>query len=177
MGHGGGQHEKAPGMVARARRFAGEGGFAVAVVDAPGHGDRPRDTAFNRVAAANRARMEAGEPVSALVADLHRMMAEQSVPEWRRVLDALHGHVGAGPVGYWGVSMGCGLGVPFVAAEPRVRAAVLGLGPVHAAGGAVAGVTGVRTRQRAAVLHPSPGVSEVPEVVVPLDTRKDGVDG
>lgn len=26
------------------------------------------------------------------------------------------------------MSLGCGLGVPFVAAEPRVRAAVLGLG-------------------------------------------------
>ncbi len=31
-------------------------------------------------------------------------------------------------MGYWGISLGCGLGVPFVAAEPRVRAAVLGLG-------------------------------------------------
>ncbi|MGV9777468.1 hypothetical protein [Streptosporangium sp. NPDC003464] len=41
-------------------------------------------------------------------------------------------HVGAGPVGYWGVSLGCGLGVPSVAAEPRVRAAVLGLGGVAA---------------------------------------------
>lgn len=37
-------------------------------------------------------------------------------------------HVGAGPLGYGGGSLGCGLGVPFVAAEPRVRAAVLGQG-------------------------------------------------
>jgi dienelactone hydrolase len=37
-------------------------------------------------------------------------------------------HVGASVVGYWGMSMGCGFGVPFVAADPRVRAAVLGLG-------------------------------------------------
>jgi dienelactone hydrolase len=46
------------------------------------------------------------------------------------VLDAVQElpYVGAAPVGYWGVSLGCGLGVPFVAAEPRVRAAVLGLG-------------------------------------------------
>jgi hypothetical protein len=35
--------------------------------------------------------------------------------------------VGAGPVGYWGVSMGTRYGVPLVAAEPRIRAAVLGL--------------------------------------------------
>jgi cephalosporin-C deacetylase-like acetyl esterase len=33
-------------------------------------------------------------------------------------------------VGYWGVSLGSGLGLPFVAAEPRVRAAVLGTSPV-----------------------------------------------
>lgn len=57
-------------------------------------------------------------------------MARRTVPEWQAVLDAVQrlDHVGAGPVGYWGVSLGCGLGVPFVAAEPRVRAAVLGLG-------------------------------------------------
>jgi hypothetical protein len=57
------------------------------------------------------------------------LIAGQSVPEWRAVLDAVQelDHVGAGPVGYWGLSLGCGLGVPFVAAEPRVRAAVLGL--------------------------------------------------
>jgi toxin FitB len=28
-------------------------------------------------------------------------------------------YAGAGPVGDWGVSLGCGLGVPFVAAEPH----------------------------------------------------------
>jgi len=131
MGHGGGQHKKAPGVVARARRFAGEGGFAVAAVDVPGHGDRPKDEELNRIATENRARMAAGEPVTALIAGFHELVARQTVPEWQKALDALQElHVGAGPVGYWGVSMGCGLGVPFVAAEPRVRAAVLGLGSV-----------------------------------------------
>lgn len=63
-------------------------------------------------------------------------MARRTVPEWREVLDAVQrlDHVGAGPVGYWGVSLGCGLGVPFVAAEPRVRAAVLGLGGLSVPG-------------------------------------------
>ena len=42
LGHGGGQHSKAPGVVARARRYVTVGGFAVATIDAPGHGDRPR---------------------------------------------------------------------------------------------------------------------------------------
>lgn len=74
--------------------------------------------------------MEAGEDVGPLIAALHAIAAEQTVPEWRAVVTAAQelDHVGTGPVGYWGVSMGCGLGVPFVAAEPRVRAAVFGLG-------------------------------------------------
>src|SRR5262249_59462342 len=47
----------------------------------------------------------------------------------------------AGLAGCWGVSLGCGLGVPFVAAEPRVRAAVLGLGGALASAGAAARIT------------------------------------
>ena len=35
--------------------------------------------------------------------------------------------MGDGPLGYWGLSMGTLFGVPFVAAEPRVQVAVLGL--------------------------------------------------
>jgi len=35
--------------------------------------------------------------------------------------------VGDGPLGYWGLSMGTMLGIPFVAATPDVRVAVLGL--------------------------------------------------
>ncbi len=134
MGHGGGQHKKAPGVVARARRFVAECGFAVAAVDVPGHGDRPTDEEYNRIATENQARVEAGADLAPLLADFHTLVARQTVPEWRAALDAVQdlGHVGAGPVGYWGVSLGCGLGVPFIAAEPRVRAAVLGLGGAQA---------------------------------------------
>ena len=129
MGHGGGQHKKAPGIVARARRFVAECGFAVAAVDVPGHGDRPKDEEYDRIMTGNQARAAAGAELAPLIAGFHALVARQTVPEWRAVLDAVQelGHVGAGPVGYWGVSMGCGLGLPFVAAEPRVRAAVLGL--------------------------------------------------
>ena len=35
--------------------------------------------------------------------------------------------VGDGPLGYWGLSMGTMLGLPFVATTPAVRCAVLGL--------------------------------------------------
>jgi dienelactone hydrolase len=130
MGHGGGQHKKAPDVAARAHRFVAGGGFAVAAVDVPGHGDRPTDEQYDRIATQNQARVAAGEDLAPLIAGFQALVARQTVPEWRTVLDAVQelDYVGAGPVGYWGVSLGCGLGVPFVAAEPRVRAAVLGLG-------------------------------------------------
>ena len=143
MGHGGGQHKKAPGLVTLARRFVAECGFAVVAADVPGHGDRPEDEQYSRIAAENQARVEAGEELAPLIAGFQALVARQTVPEWRTVLDAVRqlGGVGAGPVGYWGVSLGCGLGVPFVAAEPRVRAAVLGLGGALASAEAAARIT------------------------------------
>jgi dienelactone hydrolase len=130
IGHGGGHHKKHPSVVHRAHRFVTDLGAAVVSVDAPSHGDRPPHPVLNRIATENQALIEAGAEVAPLVAALQRLAADHAVPEWRAVLDAVQelGHVGAGPVGYWGVSLGCGLGVPFVAAEPRVRAAVFGLG-------------------------------------------------
>jgi dienelactone hydrolase len=143
MGHGGGQHKRAPGIVARARRFAAECGFAVAAVDAPAHGDRPRTEEHNRLIGEMRNRMQTGEDVAPVLAEFHTLIAGQSVPEWRAVVDAVQDldHVGAGPVGYWGLSLGCGLGVPFVAAEPRVRAAVLGLNGAETSAEAAARIT------------------------------------
>ncbi|MEV1026807.1 alpha/beta hydrolase [Streptomyces sp. NPDC050264] len=130
MGHGGGQHKKDPDILGRARRFVTECGFAVVSVDVPGHGDRPTDKEYDRIATENQARAEAGAEPAPLIAGFQALVARRTVPEWRAVLDAVQqcANVGAGPVGYWGLSLGCGLGVPFVAEEPRVRAAVLGLG-------------------------------------------------
>ncbi|MEU2617722.1 dienelactone hydrolase family protein [Streptomyces sp. NPDC007157] len=143
MGHGGGQHKKAPDITDRARRFVTECGFAVLAVDVPGHGDRPLDQKYNRIATENRARVEAGEELAPLVAGFQALVARQTVPEWQAVLDAVRqlDQVGEGSVGYWGVSLGCGLGVPFVAAEPRVRAAVLGLGGALASSEEAARIT------------------------------------
>jgi fermentation-respiration switch protein FrsA (DUF1100 family) len=39
------------------------------------------------------------------------------------------------------MSMGCGLGVPFIAAEPRIRAAVLGLNGAETSAEAAAQIT------------------------------------
>ena len=143
LGHGGGQHKKAPDIVARAHRLVAEHGFAVVAVDVPSHGDRPKDEEYSRIAAENQARVAAGEELAPLIASFQALVSRQTVPEWRAVLDAVQrlGHVGTGPVGYWGVSMGCGLGVPFVAAEPRVRAAVLGLGGALASAEVAAQIT------------------------------------
>ncbi len=42
LGHSGGMHKKAPGLVANALHSVTAHGFTVAAIDAPGHGDRPR---------------------------------------------------------------------------------------------------------------------------------------
>ena len=143
MGHGGGRHKKDPEIVTRARRFVAGCGFAVVAADVPAHGDRPAQEEYDRIATENQARVAAGEELAPLIAGFQALVARQTVPEWRAVLDAVQGldDVGAGPVGYWGVSLGCGLGVPFVAAEPRVRAAVLGLGGASASAGDAARIT------------------------------------
>ncbi|MFJ3134846.1 dienelactone hydrolase family protein [Streptomyces sp. NPDC086843] len=143
LGHGGGRHKKAPEILTLARRLVTECGFAAVSVDVPAHGDRPKVEEYDRIATENQARVEAGEELAPLIAGFQALVARRTVPEWRAVLDAvrrLH-RVGTGPVGYWGVSLGCGLGVPFVAAEPRVRAAVLGLGGASASAEAAARIT------------------------------------
>jgi hypothetical protein len=55
--------------------------------------------------------------------------SDDMVRDWRIALATICGEadVGAGPVGYWGLSMGTIYGAPFVAAEPRISVAVLGL--------------------------------------------------
>ena len=90
LGHGGGQHKAAPGIVARARRFAADG-FAVAAIDAPGHGDRPRTDREQRFSEGFAERMSAGEPVADHVGTYHAAVAEQAAGEWKSVLDALTG--------------------------------------------------------------------------------------
>ena len=128
LGHGGGQHKKAPDLVARAHRYVRARGFAVAAIDAPGHGDRPRTRQDERFSATVRERAAAGEPIGPLVADHNAALAARAVPEWQATLDALQTlDLLGGPVGYWGVSLGSAIGVRFVAAEPRIAAAVFGL--------------------------------------------------
>jgi pimeloyl-ACP methyl ester carboxylesterase len=130
LGHGGGQHKRAPGMVGRARRLVTGSGFTVAAIDAPGHGDRPRTATDERETAALRQATAAGEPIGPIVVRYNADLAARAVPEWQATLDALQElpEIGADvPVGYFGVAMGTAIGVPLTAAEPRISAAVFGL--------------------------------------------------
>ena len=129
MAHGGGNHKKHPAMSGRAQRLVTGCGFHVAVIDAPGHGDRPR-TARDEAEVADLFRARAaGEPEGPIVVRYNDYLADLAVPEYRATLDALQElpEIGAdGPVGFWGLNMGTAIGVPFVAAEPRITAAVFG---------------------------------------------------
>jgi pimeloyl-ACP methyl ester carboxylesterase len=129
MGHGGGNHKKSPAMSGRAQRLVAGGGFHVAVIDAPGHGDRPRSAHDEREIDVMQRAMDMGEPVGSIVVRYNAYLAELAVPEWRAALDALQQlpEIGTdGPVGYFGINMGTAIGVPLVAIEPRIRAAVFG---------------------------------------------------
>ncbi|WP_037906531.1 alpha/beta fold hydrolase [Actinacidiphila yeochonensis] len=130
MGHGGGAHKKHPAMTGRARQLVTGCGFHVAVIDAPGHGDRPRSAQDEQAVAALREAQETGEPEGPIVVPYNARLAELAVPEWQATLDALQElpEIGAGgPVGYVGIAMGTAIGVPLVAAEPRITAAVFGM--------------------------------------------------
>jgi dienelactone hydrolase len=134
LGHGGGGHKRAPGVLGRARRLTAGCGFAAAAIDMPGFGDRPKTAEDERFVAEIRARRAAGEPVIGQVLRYNVALAARAVPEWRSVLDALlDAGVTGGPVGYWGVSLGSMIGVPLAAAEPRIGAAVFGLAGGHEA--------------------------------------------
>jgi dienelactone hydrolase len=115
LGHGGGGNKLAMAPLAE---VLVESGFAAAAIDGPVHGDRRSDGAGR-------------EQVLADFRDMWRSGAthvDEMVADWRVALDYLCelGEVDAGRVGWGGVSMGTAYGLPVVASEPRIGAAVLG---------------------------------------------------
>jgi hypothetical protein len=124
IGHGGGlQHKRFPRLVARARYYTAEYGFAAAAIDAPGHGDRPRSAVDEQHRADLRRAMEAGEPVDEIVDAFIVPLVERAAPEWRTTLDALLSLPEIGSlVGYDGMTA---LGIRLAVVEPRISAAVL----------------------------------------------------
>lgn len=122
IGHPGSLHKRLPRLVARARYYAAEHGFAVAAIDAPGHGDRPRSADDAQARADLRRALQDGEPVDEIVDRLLLPLVEGAVPEWRATLDALLAlpEIG-GPVGYEGLTA---IGIRLALVEPRIAAAV-----------------------------------------------------
>jgi len=106
VGHGRSGDKRNPGLLGLARHFVARGLAAVAL-DAPGHGER---------------RCAEDE-------DWPRPDGGQAAREWLACIGHLAdaGEVDASALGYWGLSMGTALGISLLAAEPRIRAAVLGL--------------------------------------------------
>jgi cephalosporin-C deacetylase-like acetyl esterase len=133
MGHGGSQHKKTPTLAARARQYAKAFGYATLAIDAPAHGDRISREEAVALAREVGARVRGEAPAQVVDPERFRQMlrrSQKAVPEWKAALDLAQtfDFVGAeGPVGYWGVSMGTAIGVPFVASEPRITAAIFGL--------------------------------------------------
>jgi dienelactone hydrolase len=110
IGHGRGGHKRWPRAVALARQFVVGHRWAAVALDAPEHGERRKPGA-----------------------DPHdfppRPDPDQVVAEMTACVDFLVGERILDPaaLGYLGLSMGTAMGIPFIAAEPRVRCAVLGL--------------------------------------------------
>jgi len=114
FGHGasGDRHQTPIPYVAR--KLVVESGFSALAIDGPVHGRR-----------------KVGDGARGAFAVEWRRdgCVDDMLDDWRAVLDEVQclADVGAGPVGYWGLSMGTIFGAPLVAAEPRIRVAVLGL--------------------------------------------------
>lgn len=129
MGHSGGLNKRAPGILARAHHYVTRYGFSVAAIDAPGHGDRPRNVEDQQWVAALHQARAAGEPIGPIVTDYNSSLAERAVPEWQATLDALQAlpEIGAeAPVGYGGMTLGTATGLLLTAVEPRITAASFG---------------------------------------------------
>lgn len=153
LGHGGTQHKRTPNILGLARRLVRHLGYSAVALDAPGHGDRVvdkeaadefrRDLERRVTSATGSASMERGPDDPARVRPY--VAVGRAVREWSILLDLLEKEGGLVDerVGYWGVSMGTMIGLPFVASEPRVTAAVLGLA-------GLTGMPGAEEREAAA---------------------------
>lgn len=116
--HGGSGHKESPAILAIRDELL-TSGLAVAAIDGPVHGDRRSDGLRDpdAVKAAFREAWRHGVGQLDVATDLRAVLDHLlELPELRRL-----------PVGYIGVSMGTAYGLPFLAHEPRVRAAVIGL--------------------------------------------------
>jgi hypothetical protein len=128
-GHTGGMHKKAPGLVASALHSVTAHGFTVAAIDAPGHGDRPRNLQDQQWAEAIHQALAARQPIAPIVIEYNASLAARAVPEWQATLDALQALPEIGieaPIGYSGVSLGVVTGLMLTTADSRIAAVSFG---------------------------------------------------
>lgn len=119
IGHGAANTKSEPYVMSMARRFVRHHKFAAVAIDGPVHGDRRRDGSLDgAVMFLEFAQRWANDP------DVTRNMAA----DWRATIDVIQTlpEIGQCPVGWWGLSMGTIFGLPVVASDRRVTAAVLG---------------------------------------------------
>jgi dienelactone hydrolase len=118
IGHGGSGHKTSQLVLDAAMPLVRQHGFVVAAIDGPVHGER-------------RAAPATGEEVRAEFRSLWAEggSVEPMLADWRASLDQLCRMPEVDPrsVGWYGISMGTAYGLPFVAADSRIRAAVLGM--------------------------------------------------
>jgi fermentation-respiration switch protein FrsA (DUF1100 family) len=117
LGHGGSGDKRQDYLVTQARRLVRHHGLASAAIDGPVHGSRRPAGDRETLERTRRAAFRDPATTTRMVAD------------WKAALDALSklDPIRQDAIGYWGLSMGTMYGLPFVAAEPRVSVAVLGL--------------------------------------------------
>lgn len=130
MGHGGGQHRMFAPFAASARRYARDLEYAVVAIDAPSHGARATPDENARFAENFRRQMASSGGLGGEALKIMVQLAAQAGPEWRALIDEVQSldFVGTrGPVAYIGLSLGAMIGIPLVASEPRIRAAIFGL--------------------------------------------------
>jgi dienelactone hydrolase len=130
LGHGGGMHKQSPFIDRLGNWLAGGSGFACLAIDLPVHGERTPPDEVGLSIRERRSRLGL-----AAWRERNAGATEQAVGDWRAAIDASRDvdPVPHGPIGYFGLSMGTRFGVPLIAAEPRISAAVLGLFGVPAA--------------------------------------------
>lgn len=141
IGHGGTQDKRAPNVLALARSLVRHLGVGAIALDALEHGDRVSDPDAARKARRGLEKQLGAEAQSGRrgVSESWRAAMAERIPvhvrEWKALLDELETHDAwsGGPFGYWGLSMGTSHGLPLVAGEPRIRAAVLGLNALRSA--------------------------------------------
>lgn len=122
MAHNNGLPKSASRLVARARQTAAYG-YAVAAIDAPGCGDRPRSPADEQARADLQRALRTGERLDEILESIVGPLVDKAVPEWRITLDALLALPEiAGPVGFSGWTA---VGIRLAVVEPRIEAAGL----------------------------------------------------